>query len=114
MSLPDDPAGPDDRAGAAPATGDGAAPSDRLAELLQFPTDFPIKVMGRNVEGFAAEIVRVVLKHAPDFDPATLEMRPSRKGTYLGLTPTIRAVSREQLDALYRELTAHPMVKVVL
>jgi putative lipoic acid-binding regulatory protein len=113
MSLPDDSAGPDGMA-ATPGTGDGVAPSDRLAELLRFPTDFPIKVMGRSVDGFAAEITTVVLRHAPDFDPATLEMRPSRQGTYLGLTATIRAVSREQLDALYRELTAHPMVKVAL
>jgi putative lipoic acid-binding regulatory protein len=114
MPHPDDPAGPDDRADDPPATGVGGAPADPSAELLQFPTDFPIKVMGRNVEGFAAEITVVVRRHAPDFDPATLAARPSRQGTYVGLTATIRAVSRVQLDALYRELTAHPMVKVVL
>jgi putative lipoic acid-binding regulatory protein len=84
------------------------------AELLSFPTEFPLKVMGRRVDGFAETIVAVVQRHAPDFDAASLEMRPSRQGTYLGLTATIRATSREQLDALYRELTAHPMVKVVL
>jgi putative lipoic acid-binding regulatory protein len=55
-----------------------------------------------------------VQHHAPDFDARTLEKRPSRQGTYLGLTATIRATSREQLDALYRELTSHPLVKVVL
>jgi putative lipoic acid-binding regulatory protein len=104
--------GRDAQDGAAP--GDGANPTDRLADLLRFPTDFPIKVMGRGVDGFADEITRVLRRHAPDFDPASLEMRPSRQGTYLGLTATIRATSREQLDALYRELTAHPMVKVVL
>ena len=83
-------------------------------ELLSFPTEFPLKVMGRRVDGFAETIVAVVQRHAPDFNAASLEMRPSRQGTYLGLTATIRATSREQLDALYRELTAHPMVKVVL
>lgn len=90
-----------------------ASPTDR-AELLSFPTEFPLKVMGLRVDGFAETIVSVVQRHAPDFDAARLEMRPSRQGTYLGLTATIRATSREQLDALYRELTAHPMVKVVL
>jgi putative lipoic acid-binding regulatory protein len=91
----------------------GDAPAAR-DELLSFPTEFPLKVMGRRVDGFAEAIVAVVQRHAPDFDAASLEMRPSRQGTYLGLTATIRATSREQLDALYRELTAHPMVKVVL
>ena len=84
------------------------------ASPLQFPTDFPIKIMGRRVDGFADAIAEVVRRHAPGFDPATMQMRPSREGTWLGLTATIRATSREQLDALYRELSAHPMVKVVL
>jgi putative lipoic acid-binding regulatory protein len=75
---------------------------------------FPIKIMGQRQDGFAQAVLEVVLRHAPDFDPATMEMRPSAKGNYLGLTCTIRAVSREQLDALYRELSAHPLVKVVL
>jgi putative lipoic acid-binding regulatory protein len=98
----------------APA-GNGAWPAGAgLADLLQFPTDFPIKIMGRRVDGFADEITQVLRRHAPDFDAATLEMRPSRQGTYLGLTATLRATSREQLDALYRELCAHPLVKVVL
>lgn len=95
--------------------GDGPPPAGSgPSELLQFPTDFPIKIMGRRVDGFADEIVGVLRRHAPEFDAATLEMRPSRQGTYLGLTATIRATSRAQLDALYRELTAHPLVKIVL
>lgn len=81
---------------------------------LQFPTDFPIKIMGRTDEGFAQAIVDVVLQHAPDFDPSTLEMRSSKDNNYLSLTATVRATSREQLDALYRALTSHPMVKIVL
>jgi putative lipoic acid-binding regulatory protein len=59
-------------------------------------------------------MVAVVREHAPDFDPATLEMRASKDGNYLSVTATIRATSREQLDALYRALTGHPLVKVVL
>lgn len=82
--------------------------------LLKFPCDFPIKVMGQRQDGFAQAVLETVLRHAPDFDAAGVEMRPSAKGNYLSLTCTIRAVSRKQLDALYRELSAHPLVKVVL
>jgi putative lipoic acid-binding regulatory protein len=82
--------------------------------LLKFPTAFPIKVMGRTQDGFAQAIVMVVQKHAPDFDPATMEMRASTAGRYLSLTCTINATSREQLDNLYRDLTSHPMVAMVL
>jgi uncharacterized protein len=81
---------------------------------LKFPTQFPIKIMGRTQDGFAQAIVEVVLRHAPDFDPATMEMRASREANYLSLTCTIIAKSRDQLDALYRDLVAHPMVKMVL
>ena len=82
--------------------------------LLEFPCDFPIKIMGTAVPGFAQAVTAVVICHAPDFDPATVEMRASSKGRYVGLTCTIRASSRSQLDDLYRELSAHPLVKVVL
>ena len=81
---------------------------------LKFPTDFPIKVMGRTQDGFAQAIVSVVQKHAPEFDPATVEMRASSAGKYLSLTCTIKATSREQLDSLYRDLSSHPMVVMVL
>jgi putative lipoic acid-binding regulatory protein len=70
--------------------------------------------MGRRRDGFAQAIVAVVRKHAPDFDPATLEMRASTAGNYLSLTCTINATTREQLDGLYRELSTHPMVAMVL
>lgn len=73
-----------------------------------------LKIMGATREGFAQAIVEVVLRHAPDFDAATIEMRPSKAGNYLSLTCTIRATSKPQLDALYRELTRHPWVKIVL
>ena len=81
---------------------------------LQFPTQFPIKIMGRRVDEFAQEIVAVVRRHAPDFDASTLEMRTSKDGNYLSVTATINATSREQLDDLYRALTSHPLVKIVL
>ena len=82
--------------------------------LLDFPCDFPLKVMGAAKEGFAQAVVEVVTRHAPDFDAAQVQMRPSKAGNYLSLTCTVRAVSQAQLDALYRELTSHPMVRVVL
>jgi putative lipoic acid-binding regulatory protein len=70
--------------------------------------------MGANAADFAQTIALIVNRHASDFDPASMEKRPSKAGNYLALTCTVRAVSQAQLDALYRELTAHPMVKVVL
>ena len=89
-------------------------PTATEASALTFPCAFPIKVMGRTRDGFAQAIVTVVQKHAPDFDPATMEMRASKAGKYLSLTCTVHARSRDQLDNLYRELTSHPMVAMVL
>ena len=89
-------------------------PASAESSPLTFPCEFPIKVMGRTQAGFAQAIVAVVRKHAPDFDPATLEMRASRAGNYLSVTATIQATSRAQLDDLYRDLTSHPMVTMVL
>ncbi len=85
-----------------------------LEHGLAFPCEFPIKVMGKTQRGFAQAMLEVVRKHARDFDAATLEMRSSREGKYLSLTFTVNAVSREQLDDLYRELCDHPMVTMVL
>jgi hypothetical protein len=82
--------------------------------LIEYPCDFPIKVFGEAKQGFAQAIATVVLVHAPDFDAASIEMRSSSTAKYISLTCTIRATSREQLDNLYRDLTSHPMVKMVL
>jgi uncharacterized protein len=82
--------------------------------LLTFPCVFPIKVMGRRQDDFAQVITDIVLRHAPDFHPETIEMRSSKQARYLSLTVTINAKSREQLDALYSELSKHPMVTMVL
>ena len=84
------------------------------ASALECPCAFPIKIMGRTQAGFAQAVLAVVQKHAPDFDAASLEMRASKAGNWLSVTATVNATSREQLDDLYRELVAHPMVKVVL
>ncbi len=82
--------------------------------VIEYPLDFPIKIMGLAHDSFAQTIVEVIVLHDPTFSAERLEMRASSKGKYLGLTATVRATSREQLDDLYRALTAHPMVKVVL
>jgi putative lipoic acid-binding regulatory protein len=82
--------------------------------LIEYPSAFPIKVMGAQVEGFVEAMVQVALMFDPGFDAGTIEHRPSRAGKYLGLTLTVTATSREQLDELYRTLSTHPMVKVVL
>jgi putative lipoic acid-binding regulatory protein len=82
--------------------------------LIVYPSDFPIKIMGRNADGFAETMAALVRDHAPDFDPASMELRPSSGRNYLSCTCTIRATSRAQLDALYLALSSHPMVAVVL
>ena len=82
--------------------------------LIEYPVDFPIKVMGRTQPGFAQEMLALVKRHAPDFDESTVGMRPSREGKYLSLTFEIRATSRQQLDALYQDLSDHPMVQMAL
>jgi putative lipoic acid-binding regulatory protein len=93
MSLPDEP---------------------REESLLTFPCVFPMKVVGRREDGFAQTVCDIVVKHAADFHPGTLEMRTSKNGRYLSLTVTLNARSREQLDALYSELSKHPLVMMVL
>ena len=82
--------------------------------LIEYPSAFPIKVMGAHVEGFVEAVVSVARHFDPDFDASTVQTRPSRAGNYLGVTITVTATSREQLDELYRTLSTHPMVKVVL
>jgi uncharacterized protein len=82
--------------------------------LLEYPCDFPIKVLGRTQAGFAQTVLEIVRSHAPDFDGATMGMKTSKQGRYLSVTCTIRATSRGQLDGLYRELCDHPMVVMVL
>lgn len=87
---------------------------DRLERLLEFPVDFPIKVMGRRVDGFAQAISDLVREHVSDFDPATIELRSSSGGNYLSLTVVVRLHSRAQLQALHEALSAHPLVRIVL
>ena len=82
--------------------------------LIDFPCDFPIKVMGANCAEFEAEVIRIIRQHVPDLGEGAVRQRPSGKGNYLSITVTIRAESKTQLDALYRELTACELAKMVL
>lgn len=84
------------------------------SSLIEYPSAFPIKVMGANVEGFADAVVYIARQFDPGLDVASVESRLSKGGNYLGITVTVTATSREQLDDLYRAMSSHPLVKVVL
>lgn len=82
--------------------------------LIAYPSRFPIKVMGKKVDGLVHAITTIAKAFDPTFDASTIELRESKGGNYLGVTVTITATSREQLDEIYRTLSTHPMVNVVL
>lgn len=94
---------------AAPGGGGGGR-----ASLIEYPSPFPIKVMGERADGFVNAVTTIARRFDPTFDAATVELRESSGGKYLGVTITVTATSREQLDELYRTLSTHPMVRVVL
>ncbi len=86
----------------------------RTDGLIEYPSDFPIKIMGAAHDEFTVTMVALIVEHDPEFHIGKITTRASAKGNYIGLTASVRATSREQLDNIYRALTAHPMVKVVL
>jgi putative lipoic acid-binding regulatory protein len=89
-------------------------PDPRKESLIEYPSAFPIKVMGAKVDGFVHAVTQIAERFDPAFDATTVELRDSKAGNYLGVTITVTATSREQLDDIYRALSSHPMVKVVL
>lgn len=93
-----------------------STPSDpaRRDSLIEYPSLFPIKVMGQKVDGFVQAMTHIARTFDPSFDAGTVELRDSKGGNYLGITLNVTATSREQLDELYRTLSTHPMVKIVL
>jgi len=93
---------------------DAPLPAARKDSLIEYPSLFPIKVMGEKTDGFVHAVTATARQFDPFFDASTIELRDSSGGKYLGVTLTITATSREQLDDLYRALSRHPMVKVVL
>lgn len=82
--------------------------------LIEFPCDFPIKVMGETRDDFTQTIVEVIQGHVSNFDARKIEMRASTGGKYISITCFVYVTSKPQLDDIYRALTAHPFVKVVL
>jgi putative lipoic acid-binding regulatory protein len=82
--------------------------------LLEFPTDFPIKIMGEASDEFRSLAIGIVTRHFGALDPSRIEERPSSGGKYLGLTITVRAESKAQLDAVYMDLTSCRQVLVAL
>jgi len=94
-----------------PTPGPGQAPGE---SLIEYPSSFPIKVMGAKVDGFVEAVTAIARQFDPGFDAGTIELRDSKAGNYLGITITVTATSRDQLDELYRTLSTHPMVKIVL
>ena len=121
MSDSSDQNAPDDRgfASVQPAV-DADSPEplsavfDRIEKLLEFPVEFPMKVIGQRVDDFAQQIAALVNHYVPQFDPATIELKVSSKGSYLSLTVTPLIYDRAQLEGLYRALSEHPMVRIVL
>jgi hypothetical protein len=93
---------------------DTPVPDTRKDSLIEYPSLFPIKVMGAVADGFVHALTQIAEQFDPTFDATTIELRTSKAGNYLGVTLTVTATSREQLDDLYRALSGHPMVKVVL
>jgi len=81
---------------------------------IQYPCEFPIKIMGKSHKDFIPAVVTIVKQHAPDFDETSMEIKASTNKTYSSITCTFHATSKTQLDALYQELCSHPMVSVVL
>lgn len=82
--------------------------------LITYPTDFPIKAMGLTTPDYAETVGSAVREILPSFDPSTIKTEKSKTGKYTSLTLTVHVESREQLDTVYRMLTSHPMVKIVL
>jgi len=82
--------------------------------LLEFPCDIPIKVLGRNDDDFREAVHSIVRSHFEGFSADDVVERPSRADSYLSLTIVVHAESRAQIDALYRDLTAHEQVMIVL
>ncbi len=75
--------------------------------LFEFPTEYPLKVAGKNTVDFERTVVEIVRRHVADFDDSTVTVRESKGGKYLAVSVSFTAQSKAQLDALYRDLTSH-------
>lgn len=82
--------------------------------LIDFPCDFPIKVMGETQDNFAQTIIELIQTKQPTFNASKIEMRASSGGKYISLTCTVYVNSQVELDDIYRIISAHPLVKFAL
>lgn len=84
------------------------------APKIEFPCEYPIKVLGRSSDTFESSVLEVFERHAPGFDQDSVALKASSKGTFSSLTVVITATGREQLDALHRDLLATGQVTMVI
>lgn len=84
------------------------------APKIEFPCEYPIKVLGRSSDTFESAILEVFERHAPGFEESSVARKASSKGTFSSLTVVITATGREQLDALHRDLLATGQVNMVI
>lgn len=82
--------------------------------LMQFPCDFPLKIIGKNSKVFLLEIEGIVRNHFPIKNEVSIQHNLSHHGHYQAITATVRVHDQATLDALYHELTKHPDIKMVL
>ena len=85
-----------------------------LETLIEFPCHFPIKVMGEVHDEFTSTVIEIIKQKNKKFDPSTIEMKGSSEGRYISLTCFVYVTSKPELDDIYRSLSSHPMIKVVL
>ena len=81
---------------------------------IEFPCEYPIKIMGRQTDTFRDVVLAVMRKHAGDIAEANIKERPSGKGTFVSITVTIIATGKDQLDAIFADLKATGQVQMVL
>ena len=82
--------------------------------LIEFPCEFPIKIMGKTHGDFTTCVQSIFIRHVPDFTDNMMKIRPSGKGNYSAITVTIQALNQAQLDTIYRELSANKLVLMAL
>lgn len=82
--------------------------------LLEFPCDFPIKAFGPGSDDFPTRVADIVRVHAPDLQESSIVSRPSKGGRYMAVTVVVRAINQDQLDAIYRDLSANADVLMAL
>lgn len=81
---------------------------------IEFPCEYPVKVLGRSVSDFESTVLAIFERHAPGFDQAAVALKSSRNGNFTSLSVTITATGKPQLQALHRDLMATGLVQMVL